>query len=69
MLMARSLTLARWGTDDANGAAADPDAAGVLMVQGRRRDHGGQAQVGSARTPGRVGPGLSTTLICVSLSK
>ena len=28
----RPLTLARWGTDDADGAAADPDAAGVLTA-------------------------------------
>ena len=35
------LTLARWGTDDAIGAAADPDAAGLLTVPGRRRDRCG----------------------------
>ena len=56
--MARPLTLARWGTDDANGAAADPDAAGVLTVLGRRRDRCGQAQVGPGNTqrPGRTRP-------------
>ena len=45
--MARPLTLARWVTDDADGAAADLDAAGLLTAPGRRSDQGSQAQVGS----------------------
>ena len=54
----RPLTLARWGTDAANGAAAapGPDAGGVLTVPGRRRDRGAQAQVVSARPGPRAGP-------------
>ena len=56
--MARPLTLARWGIDDAIGAANDPDAAGVLTALGRRRDRCCQAQVGPGNTqgPGRTRP-------------
>ena len=54
--MMRALTLTRWGTDDANGAADDPDAPGVLTALGVRRNRGGQAQVGPGNTqgPGRT---------------